>query len=241
MSSSLKEEARKFVLLAKSPGSHEQRWIIRYAPKSARCEMFRCFFQARDRVVRSQFACTYKEEELPLSRVLDFPSFSQVSTCVHPTPKTKTAHDDRFSSNLKDGATGANLNPTVDHKANVVSVSNVLTIISISTVESSSTSLIQEPNTGQRASASLKQRTGAAQNEGTAPCGGKKTGVQMQRKSNKRKQLDHGQDNGSENEPPEKNRHIQVSAKGPGRNVSKASKKTKLLAGQGKLTSFFRV
>uniref|UniRef100_H2MPE7 PCNA-interacting partner n=1 Tax=Oryzias latipes TaxID=8090 RepID=H2MPE7_ORYLA len=169
--------------------------------------------KARDRVVRSQFACTYKEEELPLSRVLDFPSLSQVSTCVHPTPKTKTAHDDRFSSNLKDGAT----------------------------VESSSTSLIQEPNTGQRASASLKQRTGAAQNEGTAPCGGKKTGVQMQRKSNKRKQLDHGQDNGSENEPPEKNRHIQVSAKGPGRNVSKASKKTKLLAGQGKLTSFFRV
>lgn len=122
MSSSLKEEARKFVLLAKSPGSHEQRWIIRYGPKSARCEMFRCFFQARDRVVRSQFACTYKEEELPLSRVLDFPSFSQVSTCVHPTPKTKTAHDDRFSSNLKDGATGANLNPTVDHKANVVCV-----------------------------------------------------------------------------------------------------------------------
>uniref|UniRef100_A0A3P9J2A1 PCNA-interacting partner n=1 Tax=Oryzias latipes TaxID=8090 RepID=A0A3P9J2A1_ORYLA len=169
--------------------------------------------KARDRVVRSQFACTYKEEELPLSRVLDFPSLSQVSTCVHPAPKTKTAHDDRFSSNLKDGAT----------------------------VESSSTSQIQELNTGQRASASLKQRTGAAQNKGTAPCGGKKTGVQMQRKSNKRKQLDHGQDNGSENEPPEKNRHIQVSAKGPGRNVSKASKKTKLLAGQGKLTSFFRV
>uniref|UniRef100_A0A8C7XD78 PCNA-interacting partner n=1 Tax=Oryzias sinensis TaxID=183150 RepID=A0A8C7XD78_9TELE len=169
--------------------------------------------KARERVVRSQFACTYKEEELPLSRVLDFPSLSQVSTCVHPSPKTKTAHDDRFSSNLKDGAT----------------------------VESTSTSQIQELNTGQRPSASLKQRTGAAQNKSTAPCGGKKTGVQMQRKSNKRKQLDHGQDNGSENEPPEKNRHIQVSAKGPGRNVSKASKKTKLLAGQGKLTSFFRV
>ncbi len=37
--------------------------------------------------IRSQFACTYKDDELPLSRVLEFPSTSQLPTCVHPAPK----------------------------------------------------------------------------------------------------------------------------------------------------------
>nr|XP_057921785.1 PCNA-interacting partner isoform X1 [Doryrhamphus excisus] len=40
------------------------------------------------RTIRSQFACTYRDQELPLNRVLHFPSTSQVPTCVHPAPKT---------------------------------------------------------------------------------------------------------------------------------------------------------
>ncbi|RVE56566.1 hypothetical protein OJAV_G00222380 [Oryzias javanicus] len=163
--------------------------------------------KAKERIVRSQFACTYKEEEeLPLSRVLDFPSASQAPTCVHPAPKTKTTLDARFSSELKDGITGES--PSCGQTP-------------------------QELNEGQQGSASLKQRSGAAQNQVTAPRGGKKAGVSMQ---SKRKQLD--RHDGSENEPPEKRRQLQASAKGPGRNITK---KTKLLAGQGKLTSFFRV
>lgn len=37
--------------------------------------------------IRSQFACTYKDDELPLNRVLEFPSASQLPTCAHPAPK----------------------------------------------------------------------------------------------------------------------------------------------------------
>ncbi|XP_061663422.1 PCNA-interacting partner [Syngnathoides biaculeatus] len=44
------------------------------------------------RVIRSQFACTYlDEEEPPLNRILDFRSSSQAPTCVHPAPKPKTS------------------------------------------------------------------------------------------------------------------------------------------------------
>ncbi|XP_054656785.1 PCNA-interacting partner [Dunckerocampus dactyliophorus] len=43
------------------------------------------------RSIRSQFACTYRDQEPPLNRVLHFPSTSQAPTCVHPAPKPKTA------------------------------------------------------------------------------------------------------------------------------------------------------
>lgn len=110
--------------------------------------------------------------------------------------------------------------------------------VSMTTVESPSSGQTQELNEGQQGSAGLKQRSGDPQNKVTAPRGRKKDEVQMQTKSNKRKKLDRSKHDGSENEPPEKKQQIQASAKGAGRNVTK---KTKLLAGQGKLTSFFRV
>uniref|UniRef100_A0A3B4H7E3 PCNA-interacting partner n=1 Tax=Pundamilia nyererei TaxID=303518 RepID=A0A3B4H7E3_9CICH len=122
--------------------------------------------------IRSQFACTYNDEELPLNRVLDFPSTSQVPTCVHP-------------------------------------------------------------------GAALEQRSGNAPKQGASLVNGKGTGFQMQSRGNKRKQLD--QHGGSENEPPEKKQPTRTSVKMPGKNGSKALSKKKLIAGQGKLTSFFRV
>lgn len=66
-----------------------------------------CLFQPKDiRVIRSQFACTYKDEELPLNRVLEFPSTSQVPTCVHPAPKTIPAVDEEECSlDLEEDAT----------------------------------------------------------------------------------------------------------------------------------------
>lgn len=45
------------------------------------------FLQVRERGIRSQFACTYMDDGEPLIRVLDFPSTSQLPTCVHPAPK----------------------------------------------------------------------------------------------------------------------------------------------------------
>ncbi|XP_056131882.1 PCNA-interacting partner [Lampris incognitus] len=47
--------------------------------------------KVKTNVIRSQFACTYRDEELPLGRVLDFPSTSQQPTCVQPAPKRSTA------------------------------------------------------------------------------------------------------------------------------------------------------
>ncbi|KAG1953355.1 PCNA-interacting partner [Pimephales promelas] len=44
--------------------------------------------------IRSQFACTYKGDELPLSRVLEFPSGSQLPTCAHPAPKRTSVEEE---------------------------------------------------------------------------------------------------------------------------------------------------
>uniref|UniRef100_A0A3Q4HCB7 PCNA-interacting partner n=1 Tax=Neolamprologus brichardi TaxID=32507 RepID=A0A3Q4HCB7_NEOBR len=147
--------------------------------------------KVRERVIRSQFACTYNDEELPLNRVLDFPSTSQVPTCVHPAPKSSECTN-------------------------------------------------KAPGEIQRGAA-LKQRSGNAPKQGASLVNGKGTGFKMQSRGNKRKQLDIDQHGGSENEPPEKKQPTRTSVKMPGKNGSKALSKKKLIAGQGKLTSFFRV
>uniref|UniRef100_A0A672J9R2 PCNA-interacting partner n=1 Tax=Salarias fasciatus TaxID=181472 RepID=A0A672J9R2_SALFA len=52
----------------------------------------------RERVIRSQFACTYVDQDPPLSRVLDFPSTSQAPTCVHPARRPSTPDVDEAMS-----------------------------------------------------------------------------------------------------------------------------------------------
>ncbi|XP_031169424.2 PCNA-interacting partner [Sander lucioperca] len=168
----------------------------------------------RDKVIRSQFACTYKDEELPLNRVLEFPSTSQVPTCVHPAPKRQTipAVDEECSSDVEE------------------------------TTEAKSTS--ECPNkeqSGVQRGPALEPRSVNVQHRGAGPGNRKKTGTQMQRKGNKRKQVDSDQHGGSENEPPQKKQLTSVLVQMQGKNVSKASSKKKLIAGQGKLTSFFRL
>ncbi|XP_041819963.1 PCNA-interacting partner [Chelmon rostratus] len=165
--------------------------------------------KAKDRVIRSQFACTYKDEELPLNRVLEFPSTSQVPTCVHPAPKPKytPAVDEACGSDVEE-TTPASECPNKEQS-------------------------------GVRRGAAPGQRSGNAQNRGAGPGNRKKTAIQTQ--SCKRKQVDSNQHGGSENEPPQKKQPRSVLVKMPGKTVSKASSKKKLIAGQGKLTSFFRV
>lgn len=65
-----------------------------------------------------------------------------------------------------------------------------------------------------------------------------KTNVQMEPKSKKRKQVDCKQQSDSQNQPPPKRI---ILAKVPAKSLSKGASKKKLIAGQGKLTSFFRV
>ncbi|KAM4711568.1 PCNA-interacting partner [Anableps anableps] len=171
--------------------------------------------KATQRVIRSQFACTYKDEP-PLNRVLDFPSTSQMPTCVHPAakPTTSPSVENGFNPDTADAAVFA--------------------------AKPSSESQRKEHFKAQRGVAP-EQRSGNAQNGGGCPSNKRKTGIQMQNKGNKRKQLESEQHSESENEPPEKKQHTRVSVKMPGKNVCKALNKKKLIAGQGKLTSFFRV
>ncbi|XP_058481181.1 PCNA-interacting partner [Solea solea] len=171
----------------------------------------------RDKVIRSQFACTYKDEDLPLNRVLDFPSTSQVPTCVHPAPKPNTtaAEDEERSSGVEELVTVFPAKPT--------------------------SGCPNKEQSGIQQGASLEPRSGNAQTRVAGPGSRKKTGTQTQRKGNKRKQVEADQHGGSENEPPGKKRPASVSVKMPSKNINKASSKKKLIAGQGKLTSFFRL
>lgn len=64
------------------------------------------------------------------------------------------------------------------------------------------------------------------------------TELQMETKSRKRKQADCKEHSESQNQPPQKK---SISAKVPEKSLCKVISKKKLIAGQGKLTSFFRV
>lgn len=60
--------------------------------------------QVKRKAIRSQFACTYRDEEPPINRVLEFPSASQAPTCVHPAPKrTAVARGEEEATELKTG------------------------------------------------------------------------------------------------------------------------------------------
>ncbi|KAJ0056981.1 hypothetical protein NL108_000802, partial [Boleophthalmus pectinirostris] len=62
--------------------------------------------KVKDKGIRSQFACTYIDDELPLNRVLEFPSTSQVPTCVHPAPKPRwMSREEECCQNVDAGKT----------------------------------------------------------------------------------------------------------------------------------------
>lgn len=92
----------------------------------------------------------------------------------------------------------------------------------------------KEPS-GRQQGAALEPRSGNAQNRGAGAGGRKKTCAES--KSNKRKQVESDNSEESQNQPPEKKRPKSASVK----TASKTQNKKKLIAGQGKLTSFFRV
>ncbi|KAK7891809.1 hypothetical protein WMY93_023772 [Mugilogobius chulae] len=165
--------------------------------------------KVKDNAIRSQFACTYTDDELPLNRVLEFPSTSQVPTCVHPAPKP------RWMSEEEEEESSPSMN--ADNSS-----------FKSSTTETS--------NLQQRVA--LGESAGNAHNRGARPCKRKKTGINVQIKANKRKQVETDQPGGSENEPPKKKPPTIV--KNPGKPISKTANK-KLIAGQGKLTNFFRL
>ncbi|XP_064417405.1 PCNA-interacting partner isoform X1 [Latimeria chalumnae] len=168
--------------------------------------------KVKQNLIRSQFACTYKEDTVLTKKLQEFPSFSQVPTCLHPAPKQDPAicfDDELFIENL---------DPTVKRPALGTTSGNV-------------------------------QQKGNVSKKDT----GKMSG-QPGNKSLKRKQVDINGKNvcDNENEPPQKKTVIGPSTSNKPQNKlngkpaaprkgNNAAAKKKLIPGQAKLTSFFRV
>uniref|UniRef100_A0AAV2IZB6 PCNA-interacting partner n=1 Tax=Knipowitschia caucasica TaxID=637954 RepID=A0AAV2IZB6_KNICA len=158
--------------------------------------------EVKGKVIRSQFACTYIEDELPLNRVLEFPSTSQVPSCIHPAPKPR-------EMSMEEG------------------------------LHSRESADSQEPEISNlRQPAMLAVKAGNAHKSVAGPGKKRKTGIDVQIKTNKRKRVETDQPGGSENKPP--NEKPPTAVKKPGKAISKNTNK-KLIAGQGKLTNFFRL
>ncbi|XP_073694281.1 PCNA-interacting partner [Garra rufa] len=163
--------------------------------------------------IRSQFACTYKDDELPLNRVLEFPSTSQLPTCMHPAPKKPTP-----------------LHVTMEEKQDP-------TGMDVRLKDPEATNLRHE-GPGQSA---LGEHSGNAWNR----AGGKKTQPEQLRRAtgtSKRKLANRecAEQGREENQPPQKRPPAKAPTGGPGKKNVKAAGK-KLIAGQGKLTGFFRL
>ncbi|KAK0139413.1 PCNA-interacting partner [Merluccius polli] len=167
--------------------------------------------KVRPGALRSQFACTYRdEEEPPLNRVLDFPSGSQIPTCVHPAPKPGTGAEE-----------GPDCGSCVRARAT---------------------------QTSPRSRAGGRRRTAAKERRQQPEERGQLKRVTQQASQNnpgsKRKQADTDHHRDSENQPPAKRSSVAAAAapgKPPVKSGPRGPSKKKLLAGQGKLTSFFRV
>lgn len=158
-------------------------------------------------LIRSQFACTYKDDQGLHRKLQNFPSMSQVPTCVHPAPKP------------------------------------------VSVLCFDEEPLSEEP--------SLPTRPALALVSGNVPlkglaCRKGNSGETLVQKSSKRKQVNSSSENLSSEEPPHKKTagELKVSRKPSNKldnklcvaeNVNKATSKKKLIAGQAKLTSFFRL
>ncbi|XP_053572954.1 PCNA-interacting partner isoform X2 [Bombina bombina] len=161
----------------------------------------------KQNLIRSQFACTYKDNNLSKMKETDFPSMSQFPTCIHPAPKIVPV-------------LCLDEEPLIENKDLPARVLNSVS-----------------GNTVKDITAKVKAKT--CKN----PRGGK----------TKRKQVDLCDLNNIENEPPQKKVTVEQESpkKGkdkqdfiksaPSRNGSKTASKNKLIAGQAKLTSFFRM
>lgn len=171
--------------------------------------------KARERTIRSQFACTYQDDwELPLNRVLDFPSTIQVPICVHPAPKRTLT--------------------TVDSTSAVKELGRVEVYPEAGRKEA------LRGGTTRGVAAALGPRSGNDAPSSRVGGGGRKTSIQTEGSSKacKRKLVDCSEHCEPENQPPLKKLPTRLTGKN-GRD--KAPSKKKLIAGQGKLTSFFRL
>ncbi|XP_069085079.1 PCNA-interacting partner [Pleurodeles waltl] len=158
-------------------------------------------------LIRSQFACTYKDDQGLHRKLQDFPSMSQIPTCVHPAPK----------------------------------------LVSVLCFDEEP--LSEEPPLPTRPA--LAQASGNVL-LGRLACSKGNSDKKLVQKSSKRKQVNLCSENLTCEEPPHKKTVSGVSVSRKqlnkvdnklcvGGKANKAAAKKKLIAGQAKLTSFFRL
>nr|Q28EM3.2 RecName: Full=PCNA-interacting partner; Short=PARI; AltName: Full=PARP-1 binding protein; AltName: Full=PARP1-binding protein; Short=PARPBP [Xenopus tropicalis] len=155
----------------------------------------------KQNLIRSQFACTYKDGNLAQIKQWDFPSLSQVPTCIHPAPR---------------------IAPVLCFDEEPLENSDL------------------QKQELKLSSGNIDLKTGGQVKN--KPC------KNVANKRSKRKQVDIQSEttNAQENEPPQKKAVVEITSKKENkpcvtRNCNKSSSKNKLIAGQAKLTSFFRV
>ncbi|CDQ64313.1 unnamed protein product [Oncorhynchus mykiss] len=156
----------------------------------------------------------YDDSELPLNRILDFPSTIQVTTCVHLAPKQTITTVDSTSAVKELGR--VEVYPEAERKE------------------------AQGGGTTRGVATALGPRSGNDAPSSSVGVGSRKTNIQTEGSSKacKRKLVDCSDHCGSGNHPPLKKLPTRLTGKNGG---AKAPSKKKLIAGQGKLTSFFRL
>ncbi|CAB1345949.1 unnamed protein product [Coregonus sp. 'balchen'] len=183
------------------------------------------------------------DSALPLNRVLDFPSTNQVPTCVHPALK-RTLTTVESTSAVKE------LGRDSDRCPDPPSLPSPRTLPSpsLGTVEVDPEAGRKEAQRGGLSwgvAAALGPTSGNDAPSRRAGGGSRKTNIQTEGSSKacKRKLVDCSEHCGSENQPPLKKTPSSVtSTKLAGKKgEAKAPSKKKLIAGQCKLTSFFRL
>ncbi|XP_018415174.1 PREDICTED: PCNA-interacting partner-like [Nanorana parkeri] len=150
----------------------------------------------KQNLIKSQFSCTYKETSASQLKPCDFPSMSQVPTCIHPAPK----------------------------------------IVPVLCFDEEPIGDISKKKTALRTNSS---------NIDSKDVKGKSSKESIQKRS-KRKQVDTDENQDYHKDEPPQKKLVAGSTKtkekaAPIKTSSKAVAKNKLIVGQAKLTSFFRV
>ncbi|XP_012685701.2 PCNA-interacting partner [Clupea harengus] len=198
-------------------------------PLRSRVQAAQAEGKVKERGLRSQFACTYVEDDPPLNRVLDFPSSSQLPTCKHPAPKrpaaTRPALTSDWDGDSKATSKGSHGLDNVCDEVHPPAVDRQrVNSVSVAALGSRQGNVKTRP-------AKETQKKKKKSSSDALPLVGK---------SVKRKHVDGADVSGEENQPPAKKPPPKAPGAPPGKKTSKAPNK-KLIAGQGKLTGFFRL
>ncbi|XP_036374306.1 PCNA-interacting partner [Megalops cyprinoides] len=195
--------------------------------------------KVKGKAVRSQFACTYRDEDEdpPLNRVLQFPSTSQAPTCVHPAPKRAHGPRTEEARDQDAGKAGTCAPFPPVHPGE----------LGVETERAEGEHAVQRAALGSRC-ANPRTNGGRGVRDAVSDAGGGGGRGQAGSKAGKRKQADGSGWGEAENQPPRKRAPVAkaLSSEQPPRAAARSSsitatKKRKLIAGQGTLTSFLRL